>query len=191
MSKVAVIYHSGYGHTEILARQIERGAKEAGAETSLIKIAGDGAITDADWAALDAADAIVFGSPTYMAGVSGPFMMFADATAKPWFGGKWKDKLAGGFTTSGSMSGDKLSSLQYMSLLAAQHGMIWVPTGTMPASGADHVRSLDSINRLGGWLGVMAQSENVAPEQSPPQGDRDSAAQYGARIADAAKRWAK
>ena len=191
MSKIAVVYHSGYGHTEIIAQHVARGATEAGAETSLIKITADGAITEADWAQLNAADAIVFGAPTYMGSVSGPFKMFADATAKIWFGQGWKDKLAGGFTTSHSLSGDKLASLQVMAILAAQHGMIWVSTGMLPGDGTDHHRDPNMINRLGSFMGVMGQAENVSPEQSPPQGDRDTAAQYGKRIADAAKRWAQ
>src|SRR3546814_7111133 len=33
---------------------------------------------------LNAADAIVFGTPTYMGGVSGPFKTFMDATSKVW-----------------------------------------------------------------------------------------------------------
>lgn len=190
MSKIAVVYHSGYGHTEIVAQHVARGAKEAGGEASLIKIAADGAISDADWSALNAADAIIFGSPTYMGGVSGPFKMFADATAKVWFTQGWKDKLAGGFTNSLSMSGDKLAALQSMAILAAQHGMVWVPTGTMPAQGDNNQRDPNAVNRLGSFLGVMTQAENKAPEESLPQGDYDTAAQYGARMVAAAKRWA-
>jgi len=65
MSKVVVVYHSGYGHT---AKQAEAVAKGAGAE--LIAIDANGDITEAQWAALDAADAIIMGSPTYMCSVS-------------------------------------------------------------------------------------------------------------------------
>ena len=64
MSNVAVIYHSGYGHT---AKQAE--AVTAGAKGDLIAIDANGDITGADWAKLDAAKAIIMGSPTYMGGV--------------------------------------------------------------------------------------------------------------------------
>ncbi|WP_031191886.1 flavodoxin family protein, partial [Streptomyces peucetius] len=74
---------------------------------------------------LDAADAIVFGSPTYMGTASGAFHVFAEATSKRWATRAWQDKLAAGFTNSGSKSGDKLHTLQFFTVLAAQHGMHW------------------------------------------------------------------
>lgn len=193
MVKVAVVYHSGYGHTAVVANAVAKGSADAGAHTSLIAIGADGAIQDGEWDVLDAADAIIFGSPTYMGSVSGPFKMFADASSKKWFSQAWKDKLAGGFTNSMSLSGDKLGSLQTMSILAAQQGMIWVSLGLMPANVGDtpHQRPADALNRISGSLGVMAQSENDAPTVTPPSGDIKTAEFYGARIAEAAKRWVK
>lgn len=190
MSKVAVVYHSGYGHTTVVAESVAKGAEKAGAQTSLIKVAADGAISEADWTSLDAADAIIFGAPTYMGSASGPFKVFMDATSKAWFAQKWKDKLAGGFTVSHSLSGDKLATLQQFSVLAAQHGMIWVSTGMLPGeSETPHHRAPETINRIGSSLGVMAQAENSAPDQTPPSGDLKTAELYGERVAAAAKRW--
>ncbi|MDB5491186.1 MAG: NADPH-dependent reductase [Micavibrio sp.] len=180
----AIVYHSGYGHTEVLAQAVERGAAKAG-KTALIKISPEGKITDAEWETLNAADAIIFGAPTYMGSASGPFKMFADASSGAWFKGAWKDKIAGGFTNSYSLSGDKLATLQQMSILAAQHGMLWVSTG-LPAAqkkDADHNRDENDLNRLGRFLGVMAQSENAGPEITPPQGDQKTGEHYGERIA--------
>ncbi|MEY4341283.1 MAG: p-benzoquinone reductase, partial [Pseudomonadota bacterium] len=57
MAKTVVIYHSGYGHTQRVAQFVAEGAK-----AQVIAIDADGNITDADWASLDAADAIIFGS---------------------------------------------------------------------------------------------------------------------------------
>lgn len=108
MTKSVVIYHSGYGHTQRLAQSVAEGAN-----AQLIAIDADGNITESDWAALDAADAIVMGSPTYMGSVSWQFKKFADASSKQWMSGAWKDKVAGGFTISANLSGDKLSTLQY------------------------------------------------------------------------------
>jgi NAD(P)H dehydrogenase (quinone) len=39
------------------------------------------------------------------------------------------------------------------------------------------------MNRIGSTIGVMAQADNLPPEQSPPQGDLDTARAYGERIA--------
>lgn len=50
MSKVAVIYWSGTGNTEMMAQAIAEGAKEAGAEVSLLQVAETSA---ADAAAFD------------------------------------------------------------------------------------------------------------------------------------------
>ena len=193
MTHIVVVYHSGYGHTSVLADAIVRGAQSAGAQTHIIKVGADGAVTDADWGMLDASDAIVFGAPTYMGSVSGPFKMFMDATSKAWFTQKWKNKLAGGFTNSGSMSGDKLNSLFQLVVLAAQHGMMWVSLGEMNGSSGADVPSgnPESVNRVGSYLGVMAQSDNVPPDKAPSTGDVKTAELYGKRIADAAQRWYK
>ena len=57
MSKVAVVYWSGTGNTEMMAQKVAEGAKEAGAEVSVL--------TCADFSAddVDAYDAIAFGCP--------------------------------------------------------------------------------------------------------------------------------
>lgn len=66
MTKFIVVYHSGYGHTKAVAEQV---AKGAGA--NLVAISGEGEITPVEWAARDAADAIIFGTATYMGNVIG------------------------------------------------------------------------------------------------------------------------
>jgi NAD(P)H dehydrogenase (quinone) len=193
-ANIAVVYHSGYGHTEVIANAVARGAEESGADAALIKVAQDGTISDNGWKLLESADAIIFGAPTYMGSASGPFKTFMDATSKPWFAQKWKDKLAGGFTVSGNLSGDKLSTLQQFTVLAAQHSMVWISQGVMAANttaDAPHQRGEEEVNRLGSFLGVMAQAENLGADITPPKGDVKSAELYGARVAAAAKRWNK
>jgi len=184
MTKIAVVYHSGYGHTDIVARAVAKGAGSS-AEAALIAISAEGKIADPEWEILKEADGIIFGSPTYMGAASGPFKIFADASSKPWFAQEWKDKVAGGFTNSHSLSGDKQSTLQQFATLAAQHGMIWVSLGELPAqqTGAPHQRDGMAVNRLGSFMGVMTQAENVAPEESLPEGDIITAEIYGERVA--------
>lgn len=176
MAKTAVVFHSGYGHTERVAQFV---AKGAGAE--LVAIDADGNLTDAQWATLDAADAIIFGSPTYMGMASWQFKKFADATSKKWFTGAWKDKVAGGFTCSASPSGDKLSTIQYFITLAMQQGMIWVGQPSMNDG---------TINRIGSNSGVMAQVGPTSPAADIPQGDLDTAEAYGKRVAEVAAKLA-
>ena len=123
MSRVAVVYHSGYGHTKVQAEAVVRGAAAvAGTEVKLIAVED----YEKHWSALDDADAIIFGAPTYMAGASAPFKAFLDATSARWAEQRWKDKLAAGFTNSAGHNGDKLNTLQQFALFAMQHGMVWV-----------------------------------------------------------------
>ena len=177
MSHIVVIYHSGYGHTQRVAQFVAQGA---GAQ--LIEINADGDISEADWATLDKAQAIVFGSPTYMGMASWQFKKFADATSKRWFTLGWKDKLAGGFTVSASLSGDKLSTLQYFITLALQHGMVWVGQD-LPNDG--------TVNRLGSSSGVMAQVGPTSPAADIPEGDLETARRYGERIRAVSERFNK
>ena len=68
-----------------------------------------------DWEALDAADAIVFGCPTYMGSASARMKAFMEESLRPQFlERRWQDKLAAGFTNSAGMSGDKLCTLQQL-----------------------------------------------------------------------------
>ena len=86
MPTVSIIYFSGTGHTTKLAEAVTKGAASvAGVKTNLISISGDDIvkgryINDAVLAQLDASDAIIFGSPTYMGGPAAQFKAFADAT---------------------------------------------------------------------------------------------------------------
>lgn len=186
--KVAVAYHSGYGHTEVLAQAVAAGVENAGAKALTVSVAD---IDKVDWDALNSADAIIFGSPTYMGSVSGQFKTFMDASSKIWFEGGWKDKLAAGFTNSSSQSGDKLNTLIQLSVYAAQQGMNWVSLGLMPGNNSSQGDETD-LNRIGSYLGAMAQSNaDEGAEITPPQADRQTAEILGARVAVAAQRWAQ
>ncbi len=188
MAHVAVVYFSGYGHTVRQAEAVQNGAASVdGVEATLIRIDQEGAVTDADWAALAGADAVVFGSPTYMGNVAWQFKKFADASSKAWFVGQWKDKIAGGFTNSASPNGDKANTISYLMTFAMQHSMVWVGTGLMPSSKKDAQRS--DVNWLGGFSGALAQSpSDSTPEEGPFESDLETAKLYGARIAGFAKR---
>jgi len=181
MTQIAIVFHSGFGHTRVVAERVKAGAESVpGTQASLIPVEE----VEAHWADLEAADAIVFGSPTYMGSVSGPFKTFMDASSKPWYERKWQDKLAAGFTISGSPSGDKLNTLQTLMIFAMQHGMVWVGLADLP-------QNEEGTNRLGSFSGVMAQAGQVAPEVEPNEADRKSAERLGQRIATASARWAK
>jgi multimeric flavodoxin WrbA len=147
------------------------------------------ALSDALWTTLAAADAIVFGAPTYMGGPSGVFKTFADASSAVWAADGWRDKVAAGFTNSGHMQGDKLNTLVYFALLGAQHGMHWVNLGLKGGWGTSD-GSPEDLNRLGGWLGAMAQSnKDQGPEVVPPPSDLRTAEALGQRVASVTRQW--
>ncbi|WP_228481357.1 flavodoxin family protein [Vibrio fluminensis] len=178
---VAVVYHSGYGHTEKQAHAVAEGANAV-----LIKIDENGELTEEQWQQLDNASAIVFGSPTYMGMVSWQFKKFADASSKRWFSMDWKDKFAAGFTNSASMNGDKGVTISYLMTLAMQHGMVWIGTGLMPANTKAAQR--DDVNYLGAFSGLLAQSPaDASPEEAPCKGDLETARLFGQRVASFAK----
>lgn len=191
MPIVSIVYHSGFGHTAKVAARVAAGARGVDA-TAVHLLAIEGAqIKDGRWqdetilAQLSASDAIIFGSPTYMGMVSGPFKCFADATAPFWFDQSWKDKLAGGFTSSGYPSGDKISTLHYMVTLAAQLRMIWVGPGENPSNITGDSRQID---RWGFYLGVGVVG-NMQDPNTLDEGDLLTAELYGRRLALAAARW--
>ena len=117
---IIVVYHSGYGHTHKVAEAVARGA---GAR--LLRVDEHGALPPGGWELLAAADAIVFGAPTYMGSASWQFKKFMDDTSKIWLTLGWKDKLAAAFTNSAGMNGDKASTLYGLFTLSQQHGMLW------------------------------------------------------------------
>ena len=168
MSKIAVVFHSGYGHTKRMAESVAAGA---GAE--LVVIDAEGNLSDAKWATLAAADAIIFGSPTYMGGPSWQFKKFADASSKPWFSLLWKNKIAAGFTNSATMNGDKLSTLHYFFTLSQQHGMIWVGTGMQASNSKAATRN--DLNYVGSYCGAMATSPSDASPDEMLPGDLETA----------------
>ena len=184
MSKIAIVFHSGYGHTKRMAEAVAEGAKG-----ELVAIDAEGNLTEAQWATLGAADAIVFGSPTYMGSVSWQFKKFADASSKAWFTQAWKDKIAAGFTNSASMNGDKLSTLHYMFTLSQQQSMIWVGTGLMPSNTKAAQRN--DVNYVASYSGAMAQSPSDASVDEMLPGDLETARLFGLRVAEVAGKFSK
>ncbi|MDO5086875.1 MAG: flavodoxin family protein [Comamonadaceae bacterium] len=183
MPRTIVVYHSGYGHTQRMAQAVAEGA---GAE--LLAIDAEGNLPEGGWERLAEADAIIFGTPTYMGAPSWQFKKFADASSKAWFARAWQDKVFGGFTNSASLNGDKQVTLIYLQTLAAQHGGIWVSLGLAPASNKAATRA--DLNALGAYGGAMAATPADASVSEMLPGDLATARAYGERVARVAARLA-
>lgn len=188
MPKIAIVYFSAQGHTHALAEAVAEGAQRVdGTTVNLIRLVGED-IKDGRWsnsdaiAKLNAADAIIFGTPTYMGGYSAQMKAFIDGCGGIWYQQLWKDKIAAGFTHSQGLSGDKLNTLTGLYINAMQHSMLWIGPGLLVES-----PSPDSVNRLSSYSGAMAQTDPNQVEVNP--GDRMTAAALGERVAQAAARW--
>jgi len=169
-----------------MAKSVVKGAQSVvGAEAQLISVAD----VDAHWDDLNTADAIIFGAPTYMGSASAEFKKFMEASSRLWASQGWKDKLAAGFTNSGSQSGDKLNTLVQLSIFAAQHSMLWVSLGILPGNNSSTSTPQD-LNRIGSYLGAMAQSNvDQGADVAPPASDHETASLLGKRVAELAGRF--
>jgi multimeric flavodoxin WrbA len=179
---VAIVFHSGYGHTARQAEAVSLGVRATPGATPLLLSVEQ---AQNEWAALERADAIIFGAPTYMGSASGTFKAFMDASSGAFFKGAWKDKLAAGFTNSASRSGDKLSTLMQFAIFAAQHGMHWISLGLPPGNNSSKGSEQDA-NRLGFFLGAAAQSNaDEGADAAPPEAGLATARYLGERVARA------
>jgi multimeric flavodoxin WrbA len=174
--KIVIIYHSGYGHTKIVAEHIHKGASREIEEVTMLSTLE----AQDNIELLHQARTLVFGSPTYMGTVSAEFKKFMEATGKFWYSQKWKDKLAAGFTNSSTLNGDKLNTLQQLALFACQHSMLWISTGILPKF--QNGKQQAEPNGLAGYLGLMTLSDNETREVNEPQG-LETAELFGQRIA--------
>jgi NAD(P)H dehydrogenase (quinone) len=174
--KIVVVYFSGHGHTRRMAESVAQGAG-----ATLLAVDQEGQLPEGGWDTLGAADAIIFGAPTYMGSVPWQYKKFIDASSKPWFSQAWKNKIAAGFTNSASMNGDKLSTLHYLFTLAMQHSMVWVGTGLMPSNAKSATRN--DVNYVASFSGAMATTPSDAGVDEMLPGDLETARLFGERVA--------
>lgn len=179
MKRLAVIFHSAHGHTEHIARQVARGARTV-AFTEVVLLRAEELARTPD--ELTAFDGFIFGSPTYLGGVSAPFKAFIDATGRLWRHQGLRGKLAAGFTVSSLPAGDKQSTLLSMFVFAMQHGMLWAGNALLPEQ-HQGVPYEEAANRLGSWAGLMAQAAHSAPADAFAAGDVKTARMFGRNIA--------
>ena len=182
MPLLAIVYFSISGTTEQLAHAVASGAAGL-TEIALCRINGNDIVSgrfqnERLLEIIDRADAVAFGSPTYMGGPAAQFKAFADASSDRWSEQRWANKIAGGFTTGACASGDQLHTLTYFSILAAQHGMLWcgldIPGGEDPGG----------RNRLGSQLGLATHLVG----DDLPESDLSTAEYLGQRLAKMAGR---
>lgn len=189
MTRICVVYYSNFkGATEQLALAFARGARTVPeVEVSVFRVED----VDGHWDVLHAADAIVFGTPTYIGSVAAGFKQFVERLAgEVWLKRLWVNKVAAGFTVSAGRSGDKLNCLQQLVIFAAQMGMIWVPLRITGGNYSTQGSEAD-LNRMAGYIGVMAQANiDESPELAPPPSDIETTELHGHHVATVARQYA-
>lgn len=184
MKKLAVIYHSAHGHTEHIAKHVAEGARSVTAtEVNIVKAEELTLMPNR----LIEFDGFMFGSPTYLGGVSGTFKSFMDATGALWRTQQLKGKLAAGFTVSSLPAGDKQSTLISMFTFSMQHGMLWVGNPILPEQHSG-IPYAEAANRLGSWSGLMVQAGHSGSDDSFAVGDIKTAGMFGRIFAETAHR---
>jgi NAD(P)H dehydrogenase (quinone) len=143
--KVAVIYYSATGTTYDLARAVEAGAKEAGAEVRFRKVrelAPEEAIkSNEGWSKhrlqtqdveeasnddLEWADAIILGTPTRYGLPAAQLKQFIDGTGPLWGSGKLVNKIGSSFTTTATAHGGQETTLTALNNVFYHWGSIIV-----------------------------------------------------------------
>lgn len=126
MPKVLILYYSSYGHIEAMADAVAEGARAAGAEAAIRRVAETApeevvkaahfktdtahpVIESAD--ALADYDAIVVGSPTRFGRMPAQMAAFWDTTGGLWFTGKLVGKVGAAFTSTASQHGGQETTL--------------------------------------------------------------------------------
>lgn len=179
MKSIAIVYHSRQGHTQFIAQQIQLGA----AQVERIKIdlfTAEQLMSQPEL--LCHYDGLIWGSPTYLGGVSSTLKQLMDTTGPLWKKQAFKGKLAAGFTVSSLPAGDKQSTLISLFIFAMQHGMIWVGNPILPEQ-HQGVPYMQAANRLGSWSGLMAQAEHASAADAFDIGDIKTAQLFGQNFA--------
>lgn len=139
MPKILVLYHSTYGHLEIMAEAIAQGARsvegavvdikrvEETVPEELAKASGyklDQAAPIASVNDLENYDAVIVGAGTRFGTVASQMRNFWDQTGGVWFQGKLVGKIGSVFTASATQHGGQESTLLGMIPTLLHHGML-------------------------------------------------------------------
>jgi NAD(P)H dehydrogenase (quinone) len=141
MTKVLVLYYSGYGHIEAMAAAVAEGAASvAGAEVvvkrvpelvpeevakaSGLKLDQSAPISTPD--ELADYDAIIFGTPTRFGNMAAQMRNFLDQTGPLWFQNKLVGKVGSVFVSTASQHGGQETTITSFHTTLLHHGMVIV-----------------------------------------------------------------
>ena len=157
MTKVLVLYYSSYGHIEQMADAVAEGARTAGAEVDIRRVAETApqAVieaahfkTDTKHPVIESADAladydaIIVGAPTRFGRMPSQMASFWDTTGGLWFQGKLIGKVGGAFTSTASQHGGQETTLFSIITNLMHHGLtiVGLDYGFQAQQGVDEVK---------------------------------------------------
>jgi NAD(P)H dehydrogenase (quinone) len=157
MTKVLVLYYSSYGHIEQMADAVAEGARAAGAEVDIRRVAETApqAVieaahfkTDTKHPVIESADAladydsIIVGAPTRFGRMPSQMASFWDTTGGLWFQGKLIGKVGGAFTSTASQHGGQETTLFSIITNLMHHGLtiVGLDYGFQAQQGVDEVK---------------------------------------------------
>ncbi len=141
MTKVLVLYYSGYGHVETMAEAIAEGVGEVdGAEVTVKRVPElvpeeiarksgmklDQRAPIAEPSELADYDAIVFGTPTRFGNMASQMRNFLDQTGGLWMQGALIGKVGSVFASTSTQHGGQETTITSFHTTLLHHGMVIV-----------------------------------------------------------------
>jgi NAD(P)H dehydrogenase (quinone) len=115
--KVLILYYSGSGNTKKMAKAIAEAMKSSAMSVTIEDVG------KFDISLLPNYDSIILGSPTYFSNVAWQIKKVIDESIVHYGGGKLKGKVAGIFTSAGTMRDGKDCLKMLQIALEFHHGM--------------------------------------------------------------------
>ncbi len=147
---VLILYYSGGGNTQKMAKAIAEGIKSSSTDVKFESV------EKFDVSLLPQYDAIVVGSPTYFSNMAWQVKKIVDESIVHYTGGKLKGKVAGAFTSAGTKKDGK-DCLEMLEVALGYHHKMKMVDGILrvDGEGADEVekRCLEYGKKLAKELG--------------------------------------
>jgi NAD(P)H dehydrogenase (quinone) len=194
MAKVLVVYYSSWGHMEQMANAAAEGAREAGAEVTVKRVAElvpeavakaayyklDQAAPIADPLELENYDAIIVGASTRFGAMASQLKNFFDQTGPLWARGALVNKVGSVMVSTATQHGGAEIALIATQAMLQHHGMVIVPL-----SYAYQGQMGNDVVRGGAPYGMTTTSDSDGSRQPSAQ-ELEGAHFQGKRVAEIA-----
>lgn len=196
MAKVLVLYYSSWGHMEQMAKAAAEGARSAGAEVTIKRVAElvplevakaayyklDQDAPIADPLELENYDAIIVGASTRYGAMASQLKNFFDQTGPLWARGALLDKVGSVMVSTASQHGGAEIALITTQIALQHHGMVIVPL-----SYAYQGQLGNDVVRGGAPYGMTTTSDGDG-SRMPSAQELEGATFQGKRVAEIAAR---